>query len=92
MANQGFPYEGSDSRWLTLWGLAPWLSQKLTFSCPYDPISVYFMFHLGFGINIPVGKGRLLHLRLCLYRYDRTAKAYIFFSAAAKVEDHPIFY
>lgn len=92
MSGQGFPYEGSDKRFTTLWGFAPWLAQKLTFKSEYDPVSIYFMFPLGLGINIPVGKGRVLHLRACIYRYDRNAKAYIFGSFAAKIEDHPIFY
>lgn len=92
MAGQGYPNEGSDSRWTTLWGFGPWISNLLTFKSNYDPVSIYVMFPLGFGINIPVGAGRVLHMRLCLYRYDRTAKEYIFFSAAAKIEDHPTFY
>jgi len=92
MANQGFPYEGPNSRWTTLWGFAPWISNLLTFKSQYDPVTIYVMLPLGFGINIPVGKGRVFHFHLALWRYDRTAKAYIFFSADAKVEDYPIFY
>jgi hypothetical protein len=92
MAGQGFPNEGSDSRFTTLWGFAPWLSRLLTFKSDIEPFTIYFMAPLGIGVNIPVGKGKLLHMRLCLYRYDRTAKEYIFFSAAAKVLDHPTFY
>lgn len=96
MANQGFVNEGNDSRWTTLWGLGPWLSQHLSFKCGWDPISIYFLFPLGFGINIPAiwtGKpGTVLHLRLMLYRYDTTWKGYLFFSAAAKILDHPTFY
>jgi hypothetical protein len=92
MANQGYPNEGSDSRLTTLWGFGPWLSNLLTFKSGYDPVSVYIMLPLGFGLNIPVGKGRVFHFHLALWRYDRTAKEYIFFSADLKVEDHPIFY
>ena len=92
MANQGYPFEGGDRRLTTLWGFGPWLSKKLEFASGFDPVSVYLMFPLGLGLNIPVGRGRVLHMRACLYRYDRTAKAYIPFSFAIKVEDHPIFY
>ena len=95
MAGQGFTNEGTDKRWTTLWGLAPWLNKHLSFKSGYDPVSVYFVFPLGVGVNIPAfwrGRGEVLHLHLMLYRYDRTYKGYLFFSADAKIEDHPIFY
>lgn len=95
MADQGFVNEGSDTRWTTLWGLAPWLNQKLSFKSGWDPVSIYFVFPLGFGVNIPAfwrGRGWVLHIHLYLYRYDRNWKGYLFFSADLKIIDHPVLY
>ncbi len=95
MAGQGFVNEGPDKRWTTLWGLGPWLNQHLSFHSGWDPLSVYFYFPLGFGLNGPAfwkGRGWVFHFHLCLFRYDRNWPGYLFFSAEAKVEDHPILY
>lgn len=95
MAGQGFVNEGTDSRWTTLWGLGPWLSQHLSFHSSRDPISIYLLLPLGVGLNIPAfwkPAPWMLHIRFMIYRYDVNWKGYLFFSAAAKVIDHPEFY
>jgi hypothetical protein len=95
MAGQGFVNEGSDKRVTTLWGLGPWLNQKFSFHSGWDPVSVYLVFPLGFGINLPAlwkSPGWVLHMHLYLFRYDRNWPGYLFFSSEVKVQQQPEIY
>ncbi len=87
MANQGCPYEGSDTR---LFGKFTCFVQRLaTFKSKVHPVMVLFDFPLGVRIFIPCSGGKTVMIRVAVWRYDWNAEAYIFFTGAIKKKDRP---
>jgi hypothetical protein len=87
MANQGCPYEGSDTR---LFGSIVCFIERLgTFTSNVHPVMVLFDFPLGMRIFIPWFGGKTIFFRVAVWRYDWNAKAYIFFTGAFKKVSRP---
>jgi hypothetical protein len=87
MADQGCPYEGSDSR---LFGKLTCFLQRLgTFKLNVHPVMVLFEFPLGVRILIPWFGGKTVTVQAAVWRYDWNARAYIFFSGSIKKKDRP---